>query len=100
MDRYDCWVCAEWHANEALRIFHQMQIGDVKLDPLTMASVLSACAILGIIEEGKQLHDYIVRLGFESDVSVCNSLVAIYAKCGMSKRNVISWNAMIALKLG
>jgi len=95
------------HANEALRIFHQMQVADVQPDSLTMASVLSACANLGIIEEGKRIHDYIIRIGFESDVSVCNSLVAMYAKCGnleiarqlfdkMSKKNVISWNAMIA----
>eukprot|EP01018_Ginkgo_biloba_P028267 Gb_24755 [translate_table: standard] len=94
-------------ANEALTLFWQMQIADVKPDSLTMASVLSACAQLGVVNQGKRIHDYIIRSGLESDVSVSNSLVAMYAKCGsleiarqlfdkMSKRDVISWNAMIA----
>eukprot|EP01018_Ginkgo_biloba_P003630 Gb_16328 [translate_table: standard] len=95
------------HANEALTLFHQMQLAYVKPDSVTIASVLSACANLGALQQGMWIHDYVIRSGFESDVSVRNSLIAMYAKCRsikvarelfdkMSKRDVISWNAMIA----
>eukprot|EP01018_Ginkgo_biloba_P020815 Gb_00204 [translate_table: standard] len=95
------------HANEALTLFHRMQLADMVPNPITMSSVLQACAQLGALQQGKWIHDDIVQRGFESDISVANSLVAMYAKCGsvevahqlfnkMSERNVVSWNAMIA----
>eukprot|EP01018_Ginkgo_biloba_P025793 Gb_04079 [translate_table: standard] len=95
------------YANEALTLFTEMQLADVKPNSTTMLSVLSACAQLGALQQGKWIHDYIVSCGFEADVSVGNSLVAMYAKCGrievarrvfdkMSERNVVSWSAMIA----
>eukprot|EP01018_Ginkgo_biloba_P026787 Gb_37517 [translate_table: standard] len=94
------------HANEAWKLFHQMQLAEEIPDSVTMVSVLQACAHLGVLEQGKRVHDYVIRRGFQSDVYVGNSLVAMYAKCGsiniarqlfdnMSKRNVVSWNAMI-----
>eukprot|EP01018_Ginkgo_biloba_P037493 Gb_02032 [translate_table: standard] len=94
-------------ANEALSLFKQMQLADVKPNSVTMVSMLSTCAQLGVIQQGKWIHDYISRSGFESDISIENSLVAMYGKCGaveiarqlfdkMSRRDVVSWNAMIA----
>eukprot|EP01018_Ginkgo_biloba_P020609 Gb_26571 [translate_table: standard] len=95
------------YAIEALRLFKQMQLAGVTPTPVTMLSALQACTYLGALQQGKWIHDYIIQNGFESDVSVGNSLVTMYAKCGsieiarevfdnMSKRNVITWSAMIA----
>lgn len=92
---------------EALALFHQMQVADITPDSVTLVSVLSACAQSGALQHGKCMHDYILRKGFESEVSVGNALVAMYAKCGriesaqvvfdkMSERNVVLWTAMIA----
>jgi pentatricopeptide repeat protein len=94
------------HANDALVLFNEMQLADVKPNSVTMVSVLSACAQLEAPQQGKWIHGYIIRCGFQSDLSVENSLLDMYAKCGridiarklfdkMSKRDVISWNAMI-----
>eukprot|EP01018_Ginkgo_biloba_P037431 Gb_29873 [translate_table: standard] len=94
------------HANEALTLFNQMQLSDVKPNSVTIVSVLPACACLGALQQGKWIHTYILRSGFDSDVSVCNSLVAMYAKCGslevahqvfnkISEKDVVSWNTMI-----
>eukprot|EP01018_Ginkgo_biloba_P038696 Gb_15811 [translate_table: standard] len=94
------------YANEALALFHQMQLAGVTPDTVTMGSILQSCAHLGALHEGKLIHAYIIRSGLESGTSVGNSLVAMYAKCGstdiaqklfdkMSERNVVSWNAMI-----
>eukprot|EP01018_Ginkgo_biloba_P029405 Gb_03473 [translate_table: standard] len=94
------------HAEEALALFHQMQLEDMVPSTVTMVSVLQACADLRALQQGKWIHDYISKRGFESNIFVANSLIAMYAKCGsieaarnvfykMSKRDVISWNAMI-----
>eukprot|EP01018_Ginkgo_biloba_P026951 Gb_35042 [translate_table: standard] len=95
------------YASLALRLFNQMKKSDVKPNSVTMLSVLPACAQLGALQEGKRIHDYIIRNRFELDISVGNSLVDMYAKCGsvqvarqlfdkMPERSVVSWNAMIA----
>eukprot|EP01018_Ginkgo_biloba_P031204 Gb_39249 [translate_table: standard] len=95
------------HVNEALVLFHQMQLAEETPDSMTMESVLQVCAHLGALQQGKSIHDYIIRNGFESEVFVANSLVAMYAKCGsidisrhlfdrMPNKNLVSWNAMIA----
>eukprot|EP01018_Ginkgo_biloba_P020817 Gb_00206 [translate_table: standard] len=95
------------HASEALALFKEMQHTNATPDTVTIASALQACAHLGNMQEGSKIHDCIIRLGFESDVSVGNSLVAMYSKCGsieaarnlfdkMSKRDAVTWNAMIA----
>eukprot|EP01018_Ginkgo_biloba_P026225 Gb_06173 [translate_table: standard] len=94
-------------ANEALKLFREMQLTEVIPDMVTIASVLPACAQLAALQEGKEIHNYIVRHGFESDLFVGNSLIDMYAKCGcidvarcvfdkMSQKNVVSWTAMIA----
>eukprot|EP01018_Ginkgo_biloba_P020814 Gb_00195 [translate_table: standard] len=92
---------------EALALFYQMQLTGMKPDKFTFTFVLKACAGLSALQEGKEIHAHICRTGCESDRYVGNSLVDMYAKCGvieiawqlfdkMSKRDVISWNAMIA----
>lgn len=78
-----------------------------KPDSITMVGVLPACSHLGALQQGKSFHDYIIRSGFESDVSVATALIDMYAKCGsiqiarklfdrMPKRDVVSWSAMIS----
>eukprot|EP01018_Ginkgo_biloba_P037423 Gb_09406 [translate_table: standard] len=95
------------HANEALTLFHQMQLANLTPDLVTVVSLLSACAYLGALQQGKWIHEYLTRSGFESDVSVETSLVDMYSKCGMtedarhvfdkmSNRNVVTWTAMIS----
>eukprot|EP01018_Ginkgo_biloba_P038057 Gb_22048 [translate_table: standard] len=92
--------------HEALKLYQQMQITGVKPNPTTFASVLSACANLAALEQGKGIHNYIIKSGLESQVFVGSALVDMYAKCGsiedarkefdtMSERNVVSWSAMI-----
>eukprot|EP01018_Ginkgo_biloba_P031942 Gb_37802 [translate_table: standard] len=92
---------------EALSLFCQMERARIKPNEYTMACVLRACASLAGIEQGKQVHSHILKIGFEFDVSVGSALANMYAKCGsienawevfdkMPNRDVISWNSMIA----
>lgn len=91
---------------EALRLFLRMQRSGLKPDDATLVIVLSACANLGALDFGRWVHSHIDGTGLDQIVSVSNSLIDMYAKCGeidrafrvfdgMSERNVVSWNAMI-----
>eukprot|EP01018_Ginkgo_biloba_P001597 Gb_35884 [translate_table: standard] len=95
------------HDKEALKLFRQMTLAGVKPNSKTFTSVLPACATLAALEQGKEIHEEIIRSGFQSDIFVGSALVDMYAKCGsieyachvfdkMHRRDVISWNTMIA----
>ncbi|CAM6054309.1 unnamed protein product [Sphagnum tenellum] len=73
---------------------------------VSIAFFLNACASLGALQEGRQVHEQIIRSGCEADVFVGCSLVDMYAKCrhmqdawrvfkNMSSRDVVAWNTMI-----
>ncbi|XP_057873083.2 putative pentatricopeptide repeat-containing protein At3g23330 [Cryptomeria japonica] len=92
---------------KALEIFNQMKLAGVKPNSTTFASILPACAKMGALEQGMDIHQSIMEGGFLSDIVVGNALVDMYAKCGsiysareifdtMPQRDVISWTAMIA----
>lgn len=80
---------------------------DVGLTSFTFSSLLSAAASIGSMSKGQQLHGRILKLGFQSDIGVCNALVSMYSRCGdiddawlvfkeIANMNVISWTSMIA----
>ncbi|XP_057813621.2 pentatricopeptide repeat-containing protein At2g13600 isoform X2 [Cryptomeria japonica] len=92
---------------KALETYKQMQLEGVKPMPTTFASILPACAKMGTLEVGRNIHRHIIEDGFLSDVVVASSLLDMYAKCGsihkacalfnrMHQRDVVAWNAMIA----
>ncbi|XP_057873045.2 pentatricopeptide repeat-containing protein At3g24000, mitochondrial-like [Cryptomeria japonica] len=92
---------------KALKTFKEMQLAGVKPNSTTFASILPACAKMGALEQGMDIHQSIMEAGLLSDIIVGNALIDMYAKCGsidkarelfdkMPHRNVVSWNAMIA----
>ncbi|KAJ6710075.1 PENTATRICOPEPTIDE REPEAT-CONTAINING PROTEIN [Salix koriyanagi] len=91
---------------EAIKLFCKMIVSGVYPDQIAVASVLSACAELTVLRFGQQIHATLVKSGLGSSLSVDNSLVTMYAKCGsivdanrafdsMPTRDVISWTALI-----
>eukprot|EP01018_Ginkgo_biloba_P030797 Gb_33210 [translate_table: standard] len=94
-------------SHDALKLLPQMQLAAMKPDSITLVSALLACACIAALQQGKEIHGYIIRCGFESGVFVETALIDMYAKCRkveiarvlfdkMSKKDVVSWNAMIA----
>ncbi|XP_043703256.1 pentatricopeptide repeat-containing protein At4g21300-like isoform X2 [Telopea speciosissima] len=95
------------YADETLKAFHEMQDELVRPNTVTFASILSVCARLSALILCKQIHCYLIRNRFDANVLVSNSLISAYARCGdinsalilfngVSERNEISWNSMIA----
>ncbi|KAL6277178.1 hypothetical protein ACE6H2_020779 [Prunus campanulata] len=95
------------HSMEALATFRWMIDVGVKPNSVTISSMLPVLVELAFFGVGKELHGFSIRMGIESDVFIANSLIDMYSKSGrsneasnvfqgMDKRNIVSWNAMIA----
>ncbi len=69
--------------DETLVLCCQMQEEGLQPDKYTFAFLLKASASLIAPQEGKQIHNRIIRYGLESDVFVGTSLIDMYAKCGL-----------------
>ncbi|KAF8412813.1 hypothetical protein HHK36_000784 [Tetracentron sinense] len=94
-------------SKEALRLFKEMVTeSDQNPNEITILAVLSACAQVGDLDLGRWVHAYIGRAGLKNYISLQNSLIDMYSKCGridtacqifydMPERDVVSWNAMI-----
>ncbi|KAL6542922.1 hypothetical protein OROHE_010442 [Orobanche hederae] len=94
-------------ADKALIVFQKMLASSTWPSAATMACVLAACAQLGSIKLGMSIHCYILRQQMQVDIPSQNSLVTMYAKCGlleqsftvfsmMEIRDVVSWNAVVS----
>ncbi|KAI3732113.1 hypothetical protein L1987_63310 [Smallanthus sonchifolius] len=92
------------HVEGAFDMFRSMHRIGVRVDAISLSSVLGVCARSGI--NGQQLHGLTIRLGLEKDLHLSNSLLDMYAKCGdmnsaemifdgLQEVSVVSWNVMI-----
>ena len=92
---------------EALELFDQMGLKDaVNPTPVTLGSVIRACAMLTDLSRGRKLHCYIVKSGSVLDILLGNTLLSMYAKCGvmddairffdeMNPKDSVSFSAII-----
>eukprot|EP01018_Ginkgo_biloba_P023512 Gb_17382 [translate_table: standard] len=100
--------CAQnGHSKEALKLFQEMRLTGMEPNVVTLVSILPACADLAALKQGKEIHNYLIKIELESDVLVRNALVDMYVKCRsisiarqlfdkMFQRDVVSWTEMIA----
>ncbi|KAE8677596.1 Pentatricopeptide repeat-containing protein [Hibiscus syriacus] len=89
-------------AVDAFGLFVEMRRKGISIiDPLVLSSIVGASANLAMLELGKQVHGFVIRLGHESCVFISNDLVDMYAKCSdilaardvfsrMSRRDIVS----------
>lgn len=96
----------EGRCSEALNLFHKMCDWRVVPDEATFVSVFSACSQIGDLIMGKKIHNYMCSNNFIPSVTLYNSLIDMYAKCGalriamyifceMPEQNLVSWNVVI-----
>ena len=108
-----CWNCmlTSYSQNgkpeEAIDLFRQMGMEGVKYDCVSFSAVLSACANLPALHYGKEIHGFMIKSEFSSDVFSRSALIDMYAKCGklvlarhvfdlIEEKNEVSWNSIIS----
>lgn len=94
------------HIDEAIILFRLLQRENLKIDSITLIGLLQALSQLGCLNFVKEVHCFSYRFFHGRELSVNNSLITTYAKCGklrtaryifqqMAERCLTSWNAMI-----
>ncbi|XP_039123057.1 pentatricopeptide repeat-containing protein At2g13600-like [Dioscorea cayenensis subsp. rotundata] len=101
-------VCVERGVlKKALLLFIELLMNCVGLEFFVFPVVLKACAGLRVLGLGRELHGFVAKCGFLSNVYVGNALIDMYGKCGvqgdamkvfdgMSERDCVSWNSVIS----
>ncbi|KAF8030055.1 hypothetical protein BT93_E2473 [Corymbia citriodora subsp. variegata] len=90
----------------AFEVFSTMVRKCLKVDKFTITSIISASANVGILELGRKIHAYILKVGYYLDVHLSSSLIDMYSKCGSlddalsvfkqsQDLNVVLWTSMI-----
>ena len=94
------------HCEEALNRFELMEQENFTLGTVTFVCGLRACGILGASVKGREMHAAIVKKGLDNELIGTNTLLDMYAKCGLlldaqeifdkaEVQDLISWNALI-----
>lgn len=103
-----CGLSSGGDISEAMSFFYQLRHQGLIPDDITLKALLCACINPLALPQGRQVHTYIIKTGFESNVSVCNSLLTMYSRCSdlcnafiyfeEMKKDVdsVSWNAILA----
>lgn len=92
---------------KALFLYKLMLNDNVGVDNYTYPLLVQASALRLSVFEGKSIHDHVVKVGFDSDVYVNNTLINMYGVCGNISDarklfdvspvlDLVSWNSILA----
>ncbi|XP_007015003.2 PREDICTED: pentatricopeptide repeat-containing protein At1g08070, chloroplastic [Theobroma cacao] len=91
---------------EAMALYREMITKGIYPDTYTIPYVLKACAKFHALEEGQQVHAHSIKFNLNSNVYVLNTLMRLYAVCGIidnvrnlfdqsPERDLVSWTTII-----
>lgn len=90
----------------AIKLFVGMCRMGEKIDSFVLSGALSASADLAMLKQGEMIHSQAMKTGYDVEMSVCGSLIDMYAKNGnlqaaqsifslVSNPDLKCWNAML-----
>ncbi|KAL3818224.1 hypothetical protein ACJIZ3_004129 [Penstemon smallii] len=90
-----------------ITLFREMQKRGIEYDLNSLMSVISSCSRLEAVHFGRSIHCHIVKYLMFDNVSLVNSLINMYGKCGnltiaqrlfhqSSIKDITTWNSMIS----
>lgn len=95
--------------DRAVDLFYEMGIEGIRADSVTVIGLTQSALALKNLKMMKSVHSFGIKIGVETDVSVSNTWVGAYAKCGELGlaetvfygidevlMTAVSWNSMIA----
>ncbi|CAN1218610.1 Putative pentatricopeptide repeat-containing protein At3g15130 [Linum perenne] len=91
---------------EAMDLFKLLRGSTVHVDEYVLSSIMAIFADFALVEQGRQIHGFSHKIPSGLRISVCNSALDMYLKCGMIEdaekllsempaRDVVSWTVMI-----
>ncbi|CAM0877985.1 unnamed protein product [Alopecurus aequalis] len=91
---------------KAIALLSKMHSKGLRPNDYALSSVLSSCADLALLDQGRQFHCLALKLGCDSKICTGNALINMYSKCGqivparlafdiMDHRDATSWNSLI-----
>jgi pentatricopeptide repeat protein len=94
------------YGEKAIALLSRMHSKGLMPNDYALSSVLSSCADLVLLDQGRQFHCLALKLGCDSKICTGNALVNMYSKCGqivparlvfgiMDHRAATSWNSLI-----
>ncbi|XP_044478319.1 pentatricopeptide repeat-containing protein At4g19191, mitochondrial-like [Mangifera indica] len=93
--------------SDAVRFYKLMMNDEFRPDVSTIVSLLSSCVQPDALLQGMLIHSHGIKMGCDLDISVINTLISMYSKCGdivsarflfdtMYDRTCVSWTAIIS----
>ncbi|KAM7274285.1 hypothetical protein ACFE04_028949 [Oxalis oulophora] len=93
--------------HNALRVFREMLLEKEELNPYSVSIAVRACASIGYLDSGKQIHAAVTKSGLEFNLPVMNSIIDMYCRCDclseaylcfneMPEKDLITWNTLIS----
>ncbi|GFP78874.1 pentatricopeptide repeat-containing protein at3g49740 [Phtheirospermum japonicum] len=90
-----------------LRHFSKLLVSGLKPNHYTLSLVLSICASVSDLHHGKEIHAYIIKFSYCFHTLLCNTLIALYSKCGalhlslrvfenMMEKDTVTWNSILS----
>lgn len=91
---------------KSLKVLMAMVRSGFRTDLFTALAAISSITELKSIERGKEMHAHVIRNGLDYQVSVHNSFIDMYCKCGslvsarkvfdlVTNKTVVSWSSII-----
>lgn len=82
-------------------------VGGLGPDPFVLSVALKACASVGSLKHGHEVHCAAVKLGYLEDLFVANGLVTMYSSCGsvgysrsvferIPQPDLVSWTSLLS----
>ncbi|CAI0468762.1 unnamed protein product [Linum tenue] len=92
---------------EAVELFQDMIVSQTQPNEFTLSTMINACTGLEDGRQGRKIHGYLIKLGYDLDLFSANALVDMYAKSGymvdarlvfnvIPEKDLIAWNAVIS----
>lgn len=87
--------------------YRRMEFEGITTDHFTFPFVIKACGRLLSLFDGQKVHGKLIKNGLDVDLYVCNSLIDMYFKLGLTEyaekifeempvRDLVSWNSMVS----
>uniref|UniRef100_A0A7N0TTR2 DYW domain-containing protein n=1 Tax=Kalanchoe fedtschenkoi TaxID=63787 RepID=A0A7N0TTR2_KALFE len=99
-------LCRSPGSSTGLLVLDLIDKGTLQPDVTLYSKLIRRCTQLGKVKEGKLVHLHFLNSGFRNNVTLCNSILNMYAKGGciyearnmfdkMSSRDMVTWSIMI-----